>query len=55
MAPAASLWADTAEPLPAFPKLVGEVKADVVIIGAGYSGVVCRASHREERPFAGRT
>ena len=39
MAPAASLWADTAEPLAAFPKLAGEVKADVVIIGAGYTGL----------------
>jgi len=39
MAPAASLWADTAEPLPAFPKLAGEVKADVVVIGAGYTGL----------------
>jgi len=39
MATAASLWADTAEPLPAFPKLAGEVKADVVIIGAGYTGL----------------
>ncbi len=39
MAPAASLWADTAEPLPAFPKLAGEVKAGVVIIGAGYTGL----------------
>ena len=39
MAPAASLWADTAEPLPAFPKLAGEAKADVVIIGAGYTGL----------------
>jgi gamma-glutamylputrescine oxidase len=39
MAPAASLWADTAEPLPAFPKLAGEVTADVVIIGAGYTGL----------------
>ena len=39
MAPAASLWADAAEPLPAFPKLAGEVKADVVIIGAGYTGL----------------
>ena len=39
MAPAASLWADAAEPLPAFPKLVGEVRADVVIIGAGYTGL----------------
>src|SRR6185295_13298331 len=39
MASAASLWVDTAEPLPAFPKLAGEVKADVVIIGAGYTGL----------------
>ena len=39
MAPVASLWADTAEPLPAFPKLAGEVKADVAIIGAGYTGL----------------
>src|SRR5258707_3199054 len=39
MAPAASLWADTAEPLPAFPKLAGEVKADIVVIGAGYTGL----------------
>jgi gamma-glutamylputrescine oxidase len=39
MASAASLWADTAEPLPAFPKLAGEVKADTVIIGAGYTGL----------------
>jgi gamma-glutamylputrescine oxidase len=38
-ASAASLWADTAEPLPAFPKLAGEAKADVVIIGAGYTGL----------------
>jgi gamma-glutamylputrescine oxidase len=39
MAPAASLWADTAEPLPAFPRLAGEVQADVAIIGAGYTGL----------------
>jgi gamma-glutamylputrescine oxidase len=39
MASADSLWADTAEPLPAFPKLAGDVKADVVIIGAGYTGL----------------
>jgi gamma-glutamylputrescine oxidase len=39
MASAPSLWADTAEPLPAFPKLAGELKADVVIIGAGYTGL----------------
>jgi gamma-glutamylputrescine oxidase len=39
MAAAASLWADTAEPLPASPKLAGEIKADVVIIGGGYTGL----------------
>jgi glycine/D-amino acid oxidase-like deaminating enzyme len=39
MTPAASLWADTAEPLSAFPRLKGEQKADVVIIGAGYTGL----------------
>jgi glycine/D-amino acid oxidase-like deaminating enzyme len=39
MTPVASLWADTAEPLPAFPKLEGKRQADVVIIGAGYTGL----------------
>jgi glycine/D-amino acid oxidase-like deaminating enzyme len=39
MTPVASLWADTAEPLPAIPKLEGERQADVVIIGAGYTGL----------------
>ena len=39
MAAASSLWAGTAEPLPAFPSLSGEVKADVAIIGAGYTGL----------------
>ncbi|KJC56502.1 oxidoreductase [Bradyrhizobium sp. LTSPM299] len=39
MTPAASLWADTAEPLSAFPRLKGEQQADVVIIGAGYTGL----------------
>jgi len=39
MAAAASLWADTAEPLPAFPQLAGEVQADVAVIGAGYTGL----------------
>jgi gamma-glutamylputrescine oxidase len=34
-----SLWADTAEPSPSFPKLTGEWQADVVIIGAGYTGL----------------
>jgi gamma-glutamylputrescine oxidase len=39
MASAASLWASTAEPLRDFPVLSGEVQADVVIIGAGYTGL----------------
>jgi gamma-glutamylputrescine oxidase len=37
--PANSLWASTAEPLRAFPSLSDEVRADVVIIGAGYTGL----------------
>src|SRR5579862_4712812 len=36
---AASLWTATAEPVAVFPKLVGEMRADVVIIGAGYTGL----------------
>lgn len=34
-----SLWASTAEPLRDFPVLSGERQADVVIIGAGYTGL----------------
>ena len=34
-----SLWASTAEPLRDFPVLSGETQADVVIIGAGYTGL----------------
>src|SRR5947209_6581050 len=34
-----SLWAATAEPARAFPVLSGEQQADVVIIGAGYTGL----------------
>lgn len=34
-----SLWASTAEPLRDFPVLSGESQADVVIIGAGYTGL----------------
>ena len=44
--PAASLWASTAEPLRAFPSLSGEVHADVVIIGAGYTGLRPRTISR---------
>ncbi|MBR0750684.1 FAD-binding oxidoreductase [Bradyrhizobium jicamae] len=39
MTPVPSLWAATADPLPAFPKLSGARQADVVIIGAGYTGL----------------
>ncbi|MET0677722.1 MAG: FAD-binding oxidoreductase [Bradyrhizobium sp.] len=38
-AAASSLWASTAEPLRAFPSLSGDLQADVVIIGAGYTGL----------------
>jgi glycine/D-amino acid oxidase-like deaminating enzyme len=34
-----SLWADTAEPAPASNKLLGETRADVVIVGGGYTGL----------------
>src|SRR5579863_6363759 len=37
--PAASLWAHTAEPARELPSLSGERQADVVIIGAGYTGL----------------
>ena len=39
MASANSLWASTATPLRTFPVLSGDVQADVVIIGAGYTGL----------------
>jgi gamma-glutamylputrescine oxidase len=39
MAPAASLWASLAAPLRTFPSLSREIHADVVIIGAGYTGL----------------
>ncbi|MBR1301224.1 FAD-binding oxidoreductase [Bradyrhizobium sp. AUGA SZCCT0042] len=39
MASANSLWASTATPLRTFPVLSGEAQADVVIIGAGYTGL----------------
>lgn len=37
--PAASLWAHTAEPARELPSLSGDVQADVVIVGAGYTGL----------------
>ena len=39
MLPANSLWASTAEPAPDLPSLSGETRADVVIIGGGYTGL----------------
>jgi glycine/D-amino acid oxidase-like deaminating enzyme len=39
MIPANSLWASTAEPAPDLPSLSGEQRADVVIIGGGYTGL----------------
>jgi glycine/D-amino acid oxidase-like deaminating enzyme len=39
LAPANSLWAATAVPTREFPALSGEHHADVVIIGAGYTGL----------------
>lgn len=34
-----SLWIDTAQSLDPSPQLVGDIKADVVIVGAGYTGL----------------
>lgn len=39
MMPANSLWASNAEGAPHLPSLSGETRADVVIIGAGYTGL----------------
>ncbi|MET3845099.1 FAD-binding oxidoreductase [Bradyrhizobium sp. OAE829] len=39
MASANSLWASTTTPLRTFPVLSGEVQAEIVIIGAGYTGL----------------
>ena len=39
MTAAQSLWAATAEPAPDLPSLSGERRADVVIIGGGYTGL----------------
>ena len=35
----ASLWTKTAEPAPSLPRLEGDKRADVVIVGGGYSGL----------------
>lgn len=34
-----SLWAATAAPLPPWPQLIGPARADVVVVGAGYTGL----------------
>ena len=36
-----SLWASTAPAAPATSPLEGEVRADVAIIGGGYTGLAC--------------
>lgn len=38
-APSQSLWLATASPIPALPSLLGEVRTQVLIIGAGYTGL----------------
>ena len=44
----ASLWAATAQPAPALPRLEGSLDADVAVIGAGFSGL-STALHLRER------
>lgn len=46
--PPPSLWAATAPPAPATPPLQGTVRADVAIVGAGYTGLSA-ALHLAER------
>lgn len=41
MPPLPSLWASTAEPAPETPPLDGEHRADVAVIGAGFTGLAC--------------
>lgn len=48
---APSLWRATAKPLRAFPALRGDAQADIVIIGAGYTGLSA-AHHLAESGFA---
>lgn len=38
-APAANLWTHTAEPAPETPPLLGDARTDVVVIGAGFTGL----------------
>ncbi|KXF75462.1 FAD-dependent oxidoreductase [Paramesorhizobium deserti] len=45
--PASSLWAATADPAPATPALEGAHTADVVVIGAGYTGLTAALSLTE--------
>ena len=47
-APPASAWTHSVEPLPATPPLAGDRRADVVVVGAGYTGLSA-ALHLAER------
>src|SRR5450755_5025091 len=42
-----SLWAATARPAPATPRLDASCKADVAVVGAGYSGLAAALRLRE--------
>ena len=42
-----SLWAATARPAPATPRLAESCRADVAIVGAGYSGLAAALRMRE--------
>ena len=46
-----SLYAATRAPLPAFPQQRGEARADVVVVGAGYTGLSA-ALHLAEAGFS---
>ena len=46
-----SLYAETRDPLPEFPQQRGEERADVVVVGAGYTGLSA-ALHLAEAGFS---
>lgn len=45
-----SLWTSELPPLPSFPTFEGDQKADLVIVGAGYTGLSCAYYVKKLKP-----
>lgn len=45
-----SLWRAEVPPLPAFPQVDGDVHADLIVVGAGYTGLSCAYYVKKLRP-----